>query len=158
MARTERRSPPSLAGGHHRRAAVRRRAIKTAASAHQVTRRLDVAQCGVVTRCSGENGGNRDDELTGDHVARSTSLAVSGRSNNTAISSSGHVLAKVSNSSTCASQPALLGLDPHRQVLPADLRLLCPQWARRSFATAVTDKLPMLRAMLMVIGSLHQLF
>src|ERR1051325_1395124 len=53
----------SLAGGHHCRAAVRRRAIKTAASAHQVTRRLDAAP---MRRCDcllgGENGGNRDNE------------------------------------------------------------------------------------------------
>ena len=37
-------------------------------------------------------------------------------------------------------------------------RRLSPQSARRSFATAISDKVPVLRAMLVVAGSLRQLF
>jgi hypothetical protein len=53
----------------------------------------------------------------------------------------------------------LLGLDPHRQVFPAKLRVIGASTAsaRRSFSAAISNKIPMLRAMLVVVGSMRQL-
>jgi len=61
---------------------------------------------------------------------------------------------------TCADKPVLLGLNPHRQVLPAELRLLGAS-VRSQYAAYSRRRLAMgphvFRAMLVVVGSLRQL-